>query len=176
MTEQPTTPETPAAPPDQATAPTPAPAAPGPDVAGNIKKLPLVEKIVFVLAVLVLIGWVIMWSRSGGWAFRGLSHWFPLLSFFGALAVLVLIVLKVLAVKFLPPHLERHAIPVASLLPVLGFVVENVVDVSNCLTVVGSLAMAYVSAMTYWRKHLPQIGEEAAPEGSKPPAAPPPNP
>ncbi len=167
MTEHqtdPETPPTPAAPQEPAATPAPAPAAPGPDIAGNIKRLPLAEKLVVCIALLVELGWVITWSQSGGWEYQGLSQWFPMLSFFGALAVVALVVLKVLGIKFLPPNVEKLAIPVASLLPVLGFVIQSVISVSIFLTMVGSLAMAYVSATTYWRKHMPVLSEDQAPK------------
>ncbi len=154
-------PPEPAGTPTPATTPSLAPAAPGPDIVGNFKKLPLAEKIVCGMALLVEIGWVITWSQTGGWEYSGLSHWFPLLSFVGALAVVALVALKVLAIRLLPPNLEKHAIPVASLLPVLGFVIQTVSTVSVFLTVVGSLAMAYVSATTYWRKHMPKLSDDA---------------
>lgn len=163
MTEHqtdPGNPPTPATPQESGTAPAPVPAAPGPDIAGNIKRLPLAEKLVVGIALLVELGWVITWSQTGGWEYQGLSQWFPLLSFFGALVVVVLVVLKVLGVKFLPSSMEKHAVPVASLLPVLGFVIQSVISVSVFLTVVGSLAMAYVSATAYWRKHMPVISEK----------------
>ncbi len=171
MSEQQPTPgtsPTPATPPPPAATPTPAtpPPAPGPDVWGNLKKLPLSEKFVFVLALLVELGWIIAWCQTNGWAEHGLQHWFPLLSFFGALAIVVMVVLKLLAIRFLPGNMEKYAVPIASLVPVLGLLVEYVSAVDSFLTHVGSLAMAYISATTYWRKHMPNLAEEER----KPPA------
>lgn len=144
----------------------PAPA--GPDIVGNFKKLRLSEKIVVSLALLVEVGWIITWSSFGGWQYSGLSQWFPMFSFFGALVVVALVVLKVLAIKALPPNLEKHAIPVATLLPVLGFLIQSVSSISGFLTMVGSLAMAYVSATTYWRKHIPDLSAALTEEGAAP--------
>lgn len=148
-----------------------------PDIKANLGKLPLAEKILALVAILVVIGWIIAWSGTGGWVYQGLfKSWFATLSFFGALSVATVVILKLFGIRPIPPDLERHVIPVASLLPVVGFVLEAVLRTpAALLTIGGSLALAYLSATTYWRKHIPEIamqplGKDAAAE---PPAQPP---
>ena len=169
---EPQTPQTPS----PTAAPSPAPAGPGPNPMANFLKLSLAEKIVTCIAILVVLGWIITWSQAGGWKFAGLFvSWFPTLSFFGALAVAALVILRTLGIKPLAPNIEKHVIPVASLLPVVGYLMGLISNIGAFLTIGGSMALAYVSAMTYWKKHIPVIPLQdgaSAPGGSAPPAPP----
>jgi len=150
----------------------------GPDIKANLGKLPLAEKSLAVIAVLVVLGWIILWSRAGSCTlFRS---WFATFSFLGALAVAAVVIMKLFGVRPIPPTLERQVIPIASLLPVVGFVLEAVLSTpASLLTIGGSLALAYLSATTYWRKHIPEIvmqplGKDAASEPGPSPSPPPP--
>jgi len=138
-----------------------APVAQGPDVKANFSKLPLLEKVLAIIALVVVIGWIIGWSsKKMPWEISGLfKSWFGTLSFFGSLAIVALVGLKVGGIRPLPPNLENMVIPIASLLPVVGYVLEVLFDFPFVyfLIMTGSLALAYLSATTYWRKSIPDI-------------------
>ena len=152
-----------------------APAGASADLKAEIEKLPLTEKVISPIALLVVVGWIIRWSSTG--YFDLFKAWFATLSFLGALAVAILVGLKLFRIRPLPPKVERQVIPIASIIPVAGILIESVNSVYNFLTVGGSIALAYISATTYWRKHIPEfamkpLGETAATEkGDAPPPA-----
>lgn len=130
------------------------------DKAGFWEKLlalPLAEKILGPIALLVVIGWLISGS---GFSHRFPKEWFATASFLSALAIATLIVLKVFGKRPLPEHVERYSIAIVSLLPILGFLISSLKSVPYFLTVGGSMALAYVSASVYWRKHIPDLGEK----------------
>jgi hypothetical protein len=164
------------------TAPAPSPAKP--DFQANFKQLPLVEKVLAVIAIVVIIGWIIAWSRKGDsvYTISGFfSNWFTPLSFLGALAIVTLVVLKVFGVRPLPPNVESKVIPIASLLPVLGYLTSIINMPAMLLTIGGSIALAYISATTYWRQRIPEfatkpLGPPAAGGSSPPPPSPSPPP
>ncbi len=144
--------------------PAAAPAKPPFDLKKCLGRLSPAEKILAVIGVLVVLGWIL--SGSYFWSFGLFKGWFPTLSFLGALCVVALIVLKAVEVKFLPPGLDRKVIAVASLLPVIGLLLFSMNSFQGFLTYGGSIALAYISAMTFWRKQIPQmksLDEEAAP-------------
>lgn len=156
----------------EATSPQPAGpstgAAPNVDVAANLRKLPFVEKVLAVLALLVVLGCLLAGSRF----WRSLFHdWFYTLAFLGSLAVAALIVLKVFGVRVFAPSVEGKAIAVASLVPALGLVLGSFQRFDHFLVVGGSLALAYISAMAYWKKHLPEIRGTPSPAGEPPAGA-----
>jgi len=154
-----------------------APVAQGPDVKANFTKLPLLEKVLAIIAVVVVIGWIIVWSSSTvdnavGYE-RLFKTWFSTLSFLGALAIVAIVGLKIAGIRPFPPSVENMVIPIASLLPVLGYVLKVVISsFEGFLTIGGSLALAYLSATTYWRKSIPDIVTkplgDAPPPESKP--------
>jgi hypothetical protein len=139
----------------------------------NLKSLPLTEKILGPIALLVVLGWLI---RGSGFSERFLTEWFATASFLAALAIAALIVLKLFGKRPLTEQTERYSIAVVSLLPIVGFLVTSLRSVPYFLTVGGSMALAYVSASVYWRKHIPDLGEtlgesEAQGAGTEPEAA-----
>jgi hypothetical protein len=146
------------------------------EIKANLGKMPLAEKVLGAIALCILIGWILPGSFFKDTFFR---MWFPTLSFVGALIVAALVILKLFGQRPLPPKAERYVIPVASLLPVLGFLVDELLSVTRLLTVGGSIVLAYISATTYWRKHIPEfamkpLGDASsseAPQGSAPAAA-----
>jgi hypothetical protein len=156
-------------------APPPAPAKP--DFKANFVQLPLVEKVLGGIALIVIIGWIVMWTSKYG-QFQGFfTNWFTPFSFLGALTIVALVSLKVLGVRVLAPNVEAKVIPIASLVPVLGYLIELLRLPAHFLTAGGSIALAYISATTYWKRRIPAfatapLGAPAA-EGP-PPAAPPP--
>lgn len=140
-------------------------AAPSVDVAANLRKLPFVEKVLAPLAILVILGCLLAGSRF----WRMLFHdWFYTLAFLGSLAVAALIILKVFGVRVFAPAVEGKAIAVASLVPALGLVFGSFQRFDYFLVVGGSLALAYISAMAYWKKHLPEIREAPSSAGAPP--------
>jgi hypothetical protein len=159
-------------------APQPSPSKP--DFKANFAQLPLVEKVLVVIALVIIIGWIMTWSRSPsiegapglGEAFERLvrpgffSRWFTPLSFFGAMAITALVTLKVFGIRPLPPHIESKVIPIASLVPVLGYLIDLINSPAAFLTVGGSIALAYISATTYWKRRIPEFA--TAPLGSSP--------
>ncbi|MBI4603172.1 MAG: hypothetical protein HY721_14530 [Planctomycetes bacterium] len=143
---------------------------PGTDLKAEIAKLPLAEKVLAPIAVLVVIGWLIAWTRSEVFYYALFKSWFATLSFLGALAVAVLVGLKLFGIRPLPPAVDRLLVPVASLLPVAGYLIEIISPIYQFFTVGGSIALAYISATTYWRKHIPAVATK--PLGEAPPAEP----
>ncbi|MBN1441410.1 MAG: hypothetical protein JXA90_01825 [Planctomycetes bacterium] len=136
------------------------------DMMANAKRLPLVEKILGGIALVVIAGWIYVWS-AGGWFG---ADWFPILSFVGALDIAAFVILKIVGISLFQPKLEKWILPVLSLLPVVGYLIQIVTSVGTFLTVGGSLALAYVSAMTYWRKHLPEFSTQPGGEAADAPA------
>lgn len=121
----------------------------------SLSRLSLAEKILGPIAVLVIVGWIMSWSRPlVGFSFK---DWFTILSFLGALVVVALLILKLLGKRFLPEKMENLALSIASLAPVVGFMIWQISSPASFLTVGGSIALAYISATTYWRKHIPSI-------------------
>ncbi len=137
----------------------------------SLSRLSLAEKILGAIGVLIIIGWILGWSQGG----FGFKNWFPLLSFPGALVVVALLILKLLGKKFLPEKMENLALSIASLAPVVGFMIWQISSPASFLTVGGSIALAYISATTYWRKHIPSIAMDplgAGQSGAASPAEP----
>lgn len=131
----------------------------------NLAALPLREKILGPLALLIVIGWIIPGS---GFSERFPKEWFATVSFLAALAIATLITLKLFGRRPLPEQVERYSIAVVSLLPIVGFLITSLQSVPYFLTVGGSMALAYVSASVYWRKHIPDLGGKLeAMEGEK---------
>jgi hypothetical protein len=136
---------------------------------GNLKKLSLAEKILGLVALLVFFAWV--FSGSSFWSYGFFRFFFPTLSFFGALVVATLVILKVFEVRFLPSHIERLTLAIAALVPVLGLLLDSLTPIGQFLKLGGALALAYVSATAYWKKHIPEIATESSLE--TPPESPP---
>ncbi len=145
-----------------ATTPPPAPTTPAKppfDFKKAMGKLTLADKVLAVIALIVVLGWI--FSGSAFWSYGLFKDWFATLSFLGAIIVVALLVLKAMEVKYLPPGLDKKVIAIASLLPVVGLLLSYLRTPIGFLTVGGSLALAYVSAMVYWRKHIPDFASKA---------------
>ena len=131
----------------------------------NLGKLPLAEKVLAAVSLLILIGWAMTWVQ---WKNFGLfATTFSTLSFLGALVVAAAVILKLFGVRILPTGLERQVISIASLLPLAGYLVNLLAVPSTFLTVAGSIALAYLSVMTYWRARVP--GFATKPLSTEPP-------
>jgi hypothetical protein len=145
----------------------------------NLGKLPLVEKAIGAIAILVVFGWVAM--GEGFFKILLFKSTFATLSFLGALAIAVIIILKLFEIRAIPKGMERYALAILALIPLVGLVLQSLSTVTGFLTMGGSLALAYISATSFWRKHLPTIEAEAEsppaapqpPQPEEPPAAPP---
>jgi hypothetical protein len=129
--------------------------------------LTLAEKILGTIAIAVLVGWVAQWA-SAEHGFQLFKVWFETLSFCGALLIVVFVGLKLLGKQPLPAAIERQVIPIASLIPVAGFLIESVQTPYRFLTVGGSLALAYFSVTTYWRRHIPEFATRPLSGGDTP--------
>ena len=138
------------------------------ELKAKIEKLPLSEKVLAPIAVAVLVGWIVQWSKENDIGL--LRSWFDTLSFCGALAVTLLVGAKLVGKKPLPPKLERLVVPIASLVPLAGYLIDIINPIYRFLTVGGSIALAYLSATTYWRRHLPPVITQ--PLDTTPPAEP----
>ena len=123
------------------------------EVKAKLGKLPLAEKVLAGVSLLILIGWLINWLQWRNFAL--LATTFSTLSFLGALVVAALVILKLFGVRVLPPDLERKAISVASLLPLIGYLINLLAIPASFLTTAGSIALAYLSVTTYWRDRIP---------------------
>lgn len=147
----------------------------------NLVKLSLVEKVVGAIALLVLVGWVAQGSEFTTGTRGFLRSWFTTCSSLGSLGIATVIVLKLFEIRPLSERLERHAIALLALIPLVGLVIDSLTPITQFLTIGGSLALAYISATSFWRKHLPTIpaerGEPSRPESKLAgPGAPPPPP
>ena len=141
-----------------------------PDFKANLGKLPLAEKILGIVAILVLIGWGAMGKAFWKSLF---DDWFATLSSLGALAIATLVILKLFGKRPLHARIDRHVIAVASLLPVVGLILSKLKSFPEFLCMGGSIALAYISAVTYWRKHipLPELATEAPGEAAAAPTS-----
>lgn len=134
----------------------------------NLGRLPIVEKVIGAIAILVVLGWVAM-----GKAFFSVllfHQTFATLSFLGALAIATIIALKLFAIRPVAQQMERYVLAILALVPLVGLVLQSLSTVTGFLTMGGSLALAYISATSFWRKHLPTIEAEAASAPGAPPA------
>jgi hypothetical protein len=127
------------------------------EIRSNIKDLSLANKVLAPIAVFVAVGWIFTWITGGTASVKFFSNWFQTLSFSGALVVAVLVSLRLFNKRFLPESVDRRTVAIASVLPVLGYLLEIVTSLQTFLTIGGSIAMAYIAATTHWRKHLPQF-------------------
>ncbi len=139
------------------------------------------EIVLGVIALLMLIGWVL---RGISW--YGLDPtpatsfpWFATFSIPSAILVLVLIMLKMNVIEILPGNLQEKMLPYVSLFPVVGFLIAELGSFQSFLTVGGAMALAYISATSYWHNYIPDfvtnpLGAPSQPEGAseKPAAAP----
>ncbi|MCZ6792893.1 MAG: hypothetical protein O7J95_04685, partial [Planctomycetota bacterium] len=133
----------------------------------GLKNLSLSDRVLGVIALVVIVGWGAIWMFREGNSFNLFREFFQTLSFCGAVVVAALVGLKLCGVQPLPGKAERHTLAVASLLPVVGYLIEIVTSLGSFLTVGGSIALAYISATTYWRKHIPQFARDPLGESSK---------
>ncbi len=146
------------------------------DLRAEMRKLPLAEKILAPIALVVVVGYFlfgrVFWQ---GLFFRDVG---ATLGFLGALAVAAIVILKVFGVRPLQAKVERFALAIASLLPAVGIILSSLrVGLSEFLTMTGAIALAYVSAMTYWRRQIPgfvtkTLDAAAESTGSAPPTPP----
>jgi hypothetical protein len=125
------------------------------EIKQQLEKLPLAEKVLAPIALVILVGWIVKWSTEDRIGL--LRSWFDTLSFCGALAVTLLVGAKLFGRRPLPAKLERLVVPIASLVPVAGYLFDIIDPIYKFLTVGGSIALAYLSATTYWRRHIPPI-------------------
>jgi len=135
------------------------------------------EVILALIAVVVIVGWIFRWADEDlRYPFQPFSDPFTGLSFFGSIAIVAYVVLKAAAVVSMPPKLEGWVLPFVSLIPVLGFLIKLFHPLHELLTIGGSIALAYVSAITYWRRHFLRIAGAGDDKRLDEPASPPPPP
>jgi len=127
------------------------------EIRSNLKDLSRTNKVLAPIAMFVVVGWFFTWITGGTESVKLFSNWFQTLSFFGALVVAVLVSFRLFSKQFLPESIDRRTVAIASLLPVLGYLLEIVTGLQTFLTIGGSIAMAYIAATTHWRKHIPQF-------------------
>jgi hypothetical protein len=147
-------------------------------VKANLGKIPLAEKVLASIALVVIVGWILIWFQAKG-LYGLFGDTFTTLSFLGALAVATIVILKLFGVRPVPPNAEEQLIPIVSLLPVFGYLIQLLNHFSLFLTVGGSIALAYVSATTYWRSSIPHFATSPLPTETpsrQPPSSPPPSP
>ena len=137
------------------------------EIKNNLRGIRLVDKILAPISLCVVVGWVIHWV-SGGMQSLGLFlNWFQTLSFFSALAVAVIVSLRILGKSFLPSSVVRRTVAIASVVPIAGYFIEEISSLSAFLTIGGSIALAYFSATTYWRKHIPHFATDPLGESTQ---------
>ena len=137
------------------------------EIKNNLRGIRLVDKILAPISLCVVVGWVIHWV-SGGMQSLGLFlNWFQTLSFFSALAVAVIVSLRILGKSILPSSVVRRTVAIASVVPIAGYFIEEISSLSAFLTIGGSIALAYFSATTYWRKHIPHFATDPLRESTQ---------
>ena len=127
------------------------------------------EKVLGIIALLMLVGWVFRWLYVDEADSSTGFPWFLTFSIPSAVIVLVLIFLKLNVIEILPGKLQEKMLPYISLLPVLGFLIAELNSFQRLLTVGGAMALAYISATSYWRNYIPDFVTN--PLGAKSPAA-----
>ncbi len=140
------------------------------------------EIVLGIIAVLMLLGWAFHALDYGGppettpvpppETTPSVFPWFATFSVPSAVLVLVLIFLKLNCIALIPRNGQEKMLPYISLLPVLGFLIAELGSVQTFLTVGGAVALAYISATSYWRNYIPEfitnpLGTESAPETQK---------
>lgn len=114
------------------------------------------EIILALLAVVIMVGWVFRWADPEG-TFDLFQDTFAGLSFFGCLLIVVYVIVKAFGAVTLPPKIETKVLPILSLVPVIGYLLSIVWPLHTLLTVGGSIALAYISAITYWKRQFLRI-------------------
>jgi hypothetical protein len=144
----------------------------------SMKRLSTVQWVMGPIAVLVVVGWIMNWATAKEHV--PVSEFFEslffVLSFFSAALIAVLIGLRVFGRSFLSEQAENLILSITSLLPAIGWLAEQIKPLPKFLTVVGSIFLAGVSIIAYWRRHLPHVATEIPPPaaGSPPPPPAPP--
>ena len=116
-----------------------------------------------IIAALMLLGWAFRWMGYGGppepppETAPTVFPWFAVFSIPSAVLVLALIFLKLNCIELLPGKGQEKILPYISLLPVLGFLIAELSSVQTFLTVGGAMALAYISATSYWRNYIPDF-------------------
>lgn len=118
-------------------------------------QLRLSEKVIGVLALVVLGGWIAALTSRGESAPATEFPWFATASIVGCVLVLILIVLKLNCLEFFPAKVQERLLPIVSLLPAIGFLIEELSGVESLMTVGGAMMLAYISATSYWRNYFP---------------------
>ena len=126
----------------------------------GLKNLSLSDRVLGVIALWVVAGWSAVWLFREDETFNLFREFFQTLSFCGALVVVLVVGLKLCALRVFPEKAEGRALAVASLLPVLGYLIEIITSLGSFLTIGGSIALAYISATTYWRNRIPQFATD----------------
>ena len=137
----------------------------------NFRKLTPADKVLAPIAALVIVGWITLWVGDVE-PTQLFKSWFQTLSFFGALAVVVLAIAKLFGKQLLADKYETKCLGVATLLPVAGFMIHIITTIGTFLTIGGSLALAYFSVTTYWRKSIPQFATDPLRQESPAPSRP----
>lgn len=128
-------------------------------------KLSRTDLLVGGVAALVVLGWILHWSRRDD--FDPFGSWFSTLSFWGSLVVAVYVLGQPLGFIRLPGDWGRRLIPILSLVPLSGFLVDMITPVDKLLREVGTIALAYLSATTYWRKQFLDLASRQPTKGPK---------
>ncbi len=128
-------------------------------------KVTLAEKALALLALLVLIGWIIRFGNKEH--VSGLATWFPMLSASAALVLAVVITLRFFDRLPIPDRFYRWVISGGCVLPLVGFLVAQLDSVGTTFTVWGSIAIAYIAATTFWRRHIPEFALDPLREGTR---------
>lgn len=136
----------------------------------NFKAIPLAERILGIIALLVLLGWIISIFRIG-WKYTGLfQQVFPTLSFLATLLLAVAIILKLWSIRPLAESVERYTLAVLSVMPLACWLIEALKEVTTFLKYGGAIALAYIATTTYWRRHLPDVVTNPTGAPDEPPA------
>ena len=135
--------------------PPPAPAASATDARTGLGSIPGAERVLALVSIVVLAGWIVKWLGGDSTPRDLFISIFAALSFLGSLVVLLIVSGKLFGVRPLPGAVERHAIAIAALLPIAGFLVSLVNPPYHLMQVGGSLVLGYLALITYWRRYIP---------------------
>ncbi len=133
------------------------------------------EKALGILSILMLIGWVFALFASGGAETETEAFpWFDVLSIVGCFAVVAMLMLKLNCIEFVPASVRDSVIATATLLPALGFLIQELTGLVALFTIGGAIVLAYVSVTFCWRQVFEQrsaASSPAAPASPSPPSS-----
>jgi len=130
-------------------------AASGKDLAGEFRKMPFAEKLLALAAAIVLVTWIV----NEGWhfLFKNFTYgpgWFMTLSLIGSVATIGIIVTRLLGIRLMAPDVTMKVLLLCGVLPMLGFLIDQLRNFWHALMIAGAFGMVYAAAKITTREHI----------------------